>query len=161
MTQPASRRPLLFAIGAIVAASLAMTTAGHAYDLDQHAWRDRLLIIAAPAANDGAVTQQLEAIAQRSDAIRDRRLKVIELYADRGAIDGHPLPDEAVAELRGHFDVAADARALILIGLDGRVKRRAALGSELREMFLEIDAMPMRQSEIRAKKAAGEPVTTP
>ena len=143
------------------AAGLALSMSVHAYDLDQHAWRDRLLIVAAPQAGDAAVTQQLEAITLRSDAIQDRRLKVIELYADRGAIDGEPLRDGDVAQLRRHYGVAADERVMLLIGLDGRVKRRAALGAELRELFVQIDEMPMRQSEIRAKRAAGEFVTPP
>ena len=41
------------------------------------------------------------------------------------------------------------------------MKRRATLDTDLREIFLQIDGMPMRRAEIRTKEAAGEQVTTP
>jgi hypothetical protein len=37
----------------------------------------------------------------------------------------------------------------------------APLGGELREIFPQIDAMPMRRGETRAKQENGIPFTTP
>ena len=44
----------------------------------------------------------------------------------------------------------------LLLGLDGGEKRRAALGTELRSLFLQIDAMPMRRQELRERAAGAE-----
>jgi hypothetical protein len=148
------------ATGIVLAALLAMGTA-EAYDLDRHAWRDRLLIIAAPDADSAAVHRQTAAVEDRRPALDDRKMKVIELYLDRGRIDGTPLEPADVGQLRRHFDIGADEQVLLLIGKDGGVKRRAPFDTALREFFIEVDAMPMRQAEIRRKRAAGVPVTDP
>jgi hypothetical protein len=148
--------------GAVLAALLALGMGSvSAYDLDQHAWRDRLLIIAAPDADSAAVHRQTAAVDDRRPALDDRKMRVIELYADSGRIDGVPLDAADVAQLRRHFAIGADEQVLLLIGKDGGVKRRAPFDTGLREFFIQVDAMPMRQAEIRRKRAAGEPVTDP
>jgi len=63
--------------------------------------------------------------------------------------------------MRERLGVTAADRFVLLVGKDGGIKRRAELGTDLREIMLQIDAMPMRRNEIRAKKEAGIPVTTP
>jgi hypothetical protein len=40
---------------------------------------------------------------------------------------------------------------LLLVGKDGLVKRRAALGTDLQEIFSQIDTMPMRRMEMRQR----------
>lgn len=148
-------------IGIVGIAALGITTGAKAYDLNQHAWRDRLLIVAAPDARSTEVRRQLEAIADRSPAVLDRRLRVITLHTDKGQIDGTPLRSSDVAQLRRQFGITPQEQSLLLIGLDGGIKRRAPLGTELSELFTQIDAMPMRQAEIKAKRASGQPVTSP
>jgi hypothetical protein len=147
----------------IVLAALSALGMGQAwaYDLNQHAWRDRLLVIAAPQADSAAVYRQTAAVAERRAALDDRKMKVIELYAENGRIDGTPLDPADVRQLRRHFDIGADEQVLLLIGKDGGVKGRAPFDTALREFFIQVDAMPMRQAEIRRKRAAGEPVTDP
>jgi len=71
------------------------------------------------------------------------------------------LSSEAVRALRRQLDVTDADRLVILIGKDGGVKRRAELNTDLREILLQIDAMPMRRDEMRVKKEAGIPVTPP
>jgi hypothetical protein len=151
-------RGLLGALSIVLAFASPTTLA---YDLGQHEWRDRLLVIAAPRAADPAAARQRAVVADRADAIADRALRVFELFEDGGAVDGKPLPAVDVAALRGHFGIEPGARAVLLVGKDGGVKGRAPLDADLRTFFAQIDGMPMRQAEIRAKRAAGEPVTRP
>jgi hypothetical protein len=132
-----------------------------AADIEQALWTERLLVLAAPAETDPLVIRQQDRLAVRADAIADRRLRIYELYADRGRINGEPLTAEQLRELRRHFGLAADSRELILVGLDGGIKRRARLDTPLSEVFLQIDGMPMRQQEIEDKLRAGLPVTPP
>ncbi|MGD1984284.1 MAG: DUF4174 domain-containing protein [Chromatiaceae bacterium] len=137
------------------------TTAVHSYDIDQHAWRDRLLILAAPERQHPTLTLQQQTVAARAAAIADRRLRVFVLAGGAGQLDGSPLSVDDVVFLRRTFAIEANDTVMLLVGLDGQVKRRDALDTALSELFIEVDAMPMRRAEIRAKRAAGETVTEP
>jgi len=129
--------------------------------LDQHQWQDRLLILAAPSAEHPALQSQRTTIQMRRDAIEDRDLRIYELVGNHGLRDGEPIEAEDVAELRERFGLQHDDTLMILVGLDGGEKRRASLATPLSEFFLEIDAMPMRQADIKTKRAAGMLVTEP
>ncbi len=141
--------------------SLLPETWALAYDMDQHLWKARVLVLAAPSAEDPGLLQQRRAIDARRDALIDRDLRVFELAGDSGRLDGEALDAGAANALRSQFALAQDARLLILIGLDGGIKRRESIDIDLSEVFRQIDGMPMRRADIRAKKAAGLPVTKP
>ena len=129
--------------------------------LDQHHWQDRLLILVAPSVKHPALQAQRSAIRSRQDAIEDRDLRVYQLARDQGTRDGEPVEAFETAELRARFGLKNGDALMILVGLDGGEKRRAPLATPLSEFFLQIDAMPMRQADISAKRAAGMPVTQP
>lgn len=151
------------ALARVIALALAtgVAASASAYDLQRHLWRDRVLVLATPDADDPALRRQLAEIDTRRDAVIDRDLRVLTLAGARGDMDGQPLKAGEADRLRRELAVAADERVLILLGLDGGEKRRAPLGSALRSLFLQIDAMPMRRADIREKKAAGIEVTEP
>jgi len=132
-----------------------------AYDLGQHQWRHRLLFLVAPQAADRELAAQRQYLGLRRDAVLDRDLLVFQLLPDRGFLGEAALSAQAVQVLRKQLGVTAEDRLVILIGKDGGIKRRAELGTDLREIFLQIDAMPMRRDEMRAKTKAGVPVTPP
>ncbi len=156
-----SRGPACYArlVGATLAVTLALGAA--AYDLDRHVWRDRLLFLIAPTPDDPMLQAQAPTIEQRKAALRDRDLRVFMLYRDSATVDDLALSAREAEQLRRRLGVTEDDRLMILVGKDGGVKRRAALDTDLRDIFLQIDGMPMRRAEIRAKEAAGEQVTTP
>ena len=132
-----------------------------AYDLDRHLWRDRLLFLVAPSADDAEIAAQQSWLQQRQDAVLDRDLRIFELFVGQGRVDDQVLAPSSVERLRARLGLTEQDRLVILIGKDGGVKRRAALNTDLREIFLQIDGMPMRQEEIRVKKQAGIEVTLP
>jgi hypothetical protein len=132
-----------------------------AYDLQRHQWQDRLLILVAPRADDPQLAAQERRIKERRDAMHDRDLRVLRLFPDGGVAADRTLSPEDTARLRGELDVQPGDRQLILIGKDGGIKRRAPLDTDLREVFVQIDAMPMRRGEMRSKEAAGIGVTRP
>jgi hypothetical protein len=86
---------------------------------------------------------------------------VIEVWADAGLAGDQPLSALDAAGLRDRLQLAPGDRLQLLIGKDGGIKRRAALNADLSESLQQIDAMPMRRQEIRAKQRAGVPVTPP
>lgn len=159
-----ARRPtaVVRVAGLLVALGLAAAPAVGAVDLAPYRWENRLLVLAAPGPDEAALASQREILARRVDAVADRDLVVIELYGRGGGLLGERLLTEAeAAGLRQRLRLAADDRTLLLIGKDGGIKRRAPLDTELRAVFEQIDAMPMRRDEMRERRAAGLPVTPP
>ncbi len=135
-----------------LAATLAAATPVPAYDLTPHQWRDRLLILVAPHADDAVLARQQAAVERHRDAVAERHLRVFVLRGEDGTLDGRTLGARDVATLRRQLDAAGDASELILIGKDGGIKRRGALSTPLDAVFAQIDGMPMRQTEMRQQR---------
>lgn len=151
------RRQLILAIGLIFSASDHLP----AYDLTQHQWRHRLLFLIAPQADDPGLAAQQREIALQRDALLDRDIRLFQLLPDRGFVEENALSAETALGLRKRLGVTTADRLVILIGKDGGIKRRSALNTDLREILLQIDAMPMRRDEMRAKPKAGIPAPPP
>ena len=126
------------------------------FRLEDHRWEHRLLFVFAPDDTSEALTQQAEAFADHDAGFRDRDLLLLTVTgSDRGThrsvpgADPQPLTEAAVRRLRKRFDVAPDAFRVVLVGKDGTEKRRNAEPVTVRFIFDTIDAMPMRQREMR------------
>lgn len=133
-----------------------------AVDLDSHLWRERLLFLIAPSADEPLAVRQREALSQRTGALNDRDLKIFQLYENSPSLFGNmQLSDREARELRARLRIDPGSKALILIGKDGSIKRRASIDIELREIFMQIDDMPMRREEMQEKFEAGVSVTFP
>ena len=133
-----------------------------AENLDEHLWRHRLIILIAPQASDIGVEQQLRILRKRADALLDRDVRVYQLYQLGDSFyQDEPLSADHAARLRVRLKAKPNTKLLLLIGKDGTIKRRAPLNIDLRDIFLQIDGMPMRQTEIREKIEGGLPVTRP
>ena len=147
--------------GAILLSMLVIGGAAIAQEIGHAIWQERLLILIAPSAEDPAVARQKQALRDAADAVAERRLRVIELYAEPEGSDVTQLPQERQRAIRQSLGVAVGDRELILLGLDGGIKRRASLATPLREILQQIDGMPMRQQEMEERRRAGLPVTDP
>jgi hypothetical protein len=132
-----------------------------AQEVDHTLWEERLLILIAPSSDDPLVLQQKQALHDRRDAVEERRLRVIELYADRDDTAVQELPSNRQHKIRQRLGATPDSRELILVGLDGGTKRRAPLATPLSELFRQIDGMPMRRQEIEERRREGLPMTKP
>ena len=122
-----------------------------AYDLSRHLWQHRLLFLVSDSAADPRLAAQREVIDTLRDEVIDRDLVVFELFTASGNVDGLALGADDVAELRRQLGVAPGDRQMILIGLDGGIKRRGELDTELQAVFGQIDGMPMRRQELRER----------
>lgn len=98
----------------------------------------------------------------RSAALADRDMRVFQLY-QRGAslFENQALSAGRAERLRAELRIIPDSKMLLLIGKDGTVKRRAPRDTDLRDIFAQIDAMPMRRAVIQEKIRTGETVTLP
>ena len=114
----------------------------HGQGLDKYLWENRVVIIFNTTQNNHEVQEQLKAFQRFSKEIEDREIIVL-------------VPKkEAKSELLKKFALSNSFSGLILVGKDGGVKLRQKLVVKPEVLFTLIDAMPMRQSEMR-KKAKG------
>jgi hypothetical protein len=149
-------------VWALVVVLLATSLTASAKSLDAYLWRNRLLFVIAPDASDPDVVKKLAILKQQTDRLVDRDILVFQIYL-RGTsfFQDESLSVEDVTRLRRELGVKPDSRILLLIGKDGTVKRRAPINTSVRDVFIQIDGMPMRRAEIEEKKSAGLPVTDP
>ena len=77
---------------------------------------------------------------------------MIEIAADRVTINNHDTPNLKAPELRNRYNVSAGDAAVLLVGKDGGVKIRQAHALSAETLFTTIDAMPMRQREMRESR---------
>lgn len=122
-------------------------------DLNRFRWEKRLLFLFAPdERHAGAVLMKAQVDARREEML-DRDLVFFELFATgTSRMDAEPLPSATAAALRARFSPEPDAATLALVGKDGGVKLSRRDPAGLDEVFARIDAMPMRQAEIRRRQ---------
>ena len=108
--------------------------------LAQMKWERRVLIVAAPSAQDPALAEQRRILASWTAKGDERDLTIVEIVGDqvRGAGDTAPA-------LRRKFRLPAGFTA-ILIGKDGGEKLRSATPFPAAALEATIDAMPMRRA---------------
>ena len=120
------------------------------FDLDAYQWKNRIVLIFATSSDSGAYERQMREFEGQEDGILDRDLIILELFENGESRSGDMSLSERVApRMRRQFDVGAGEFSIILIGKDGTVKLRSPVPVSVSEIFSMIDAMPMRQEEIR------------
>ena len=127
--------------------------AGMDFDLDAYQWKNRVIIIFAPSSNSNDYKRQMRVFEGHEDGILDRDLIVLELFENGESRWGNFSLSKGVApQMRRQFDAGEDQFSIFLIGKDGTVKLRSVVPLSLSEIFGLIDAMPMRQEEMRRKQ---------
>lgn len=110
-------------------------------NLKDFLWEKRPVVVFADTERDPAFIRQLELLDARKEALAERDVVIL--------TDTDP---EAMSELREQL--RPRGFMLVLIGKDGGVKLRKPFPWSVRELSRSIDKMPMRQQEIRDRKAA-------
>ncbi|MBC7892388.1 MAG: DUF4174 domain-containing protein [Sphingobacteriaceae bacterium] len=105
--------------------------------LERYRWKQRVLLVFAPAETAKAFSEQKTIFRQHETGFRERELVVLDL-----------LPGGKNTEaLRRQFGVKPQEFTVILIGKDGGEKLRRPAPVAAKELFDLIDSMPMRQRE--------------
>jgi hypothetical protein len=121
-------------------------------DLNSFKWKNRLLFFFASSEEDRFYLALKEEITRQGMEIRDRDLLVFEVFEKgESRLGKEHLSSGQVLALRKHLSVRSGQFMIILIGKDGGEKLRQDRLVELKEIFGIIDAMPMRQQEMRKK----------
>jgi hypothetical protein len=119
------------------------------FHLSDHQWQHRVVLVFSPSEQSPAYQQQMQRWQADRQGVRDRDLKLVEVVGKVGRVDGKPITSASVARLWQEFGVKPDEFLVILVGKDGTEKQRSQVPIDLAALFQTIDAMPMRQQEMR------------
>lgn len=112
-------------------------------------WQNRLLLVFAPAPDREEVRAQQGLFEGKEAELKDRDLLVAYLFPEEGRIEDETVSAEDTTSLRERYGVAEDDFIVILIGKDGTAKERLEEPMQSADLFATIDAMPMRQREMK------------
>lgn len=119
-------------------------------DIDAHRGEHRLFLIFAASPRDEDFARQNSLLEGSGDGFAERDLLRGYFFEDgTGSFDGAPVSSEEVTLLRGRFGVEPGRFSALLVGKDGTVKYRFDEPVGPVEVYALIDAMPMRQREMR------------
>lgn len=123
------------------------------FKLSDHQWQHRIVLIFAPSERSPAYQQQIQAWQADEVGVRDRDLKLVEvLGTGESRVDGQFMTSASAESLRRQFGVTVEEFVVILVGKDGTEKQRSGTPVTLAMLFRTIDAMPMRQQEMRSQQ---------
>ena len=115
--------------------------------LEPYRWKSRLLVISAPDAGDPRLAEQVRLLDRQAPGVRRRDLVIIRVVGGQAlASDGKALQ---AREVRAATGLAAERFGVALIGKDGGEKFKGAEPISPDSLFQTIDAMPMRQDEMK------------
>lgn len=118
----------------------------------KHQWQHRVLLVISNETNKKSVENQIEELTSNLTALNERKLIVYQIKPDlfkQGLAKQSPWISNTK-----WYDVYADetkSLEIVLFGLDGGKKLDCEQVLTAEKLFANIDAMPMRQSELRQK----------
>lgn len=119
--------------------------------LSAHRWQHRLLLLFAPSADHDLLRHQQQLAQAAAIGYADRDVRIYQITPQGGKQpDGTAIEAAAARAFFDRYEVPKDQFAALLIGKDGGEKLRQT--GELmptERLFGVIDAMPMRQREMR------------
>lgn len=148
------RRELLTlaASGVLASGVLGATTAAAQSSLrDKYRWKRRLVLVFAPVRPHPNLAVQRERLKAAADGLADRDMTVIEIVQDTVFLNGKLTLELNAKALRQEFDISIVEFSVILIGKDGGEKLRRDEPLSVERLFEVVDAMPMRQQEMRQR----------
>lgn len=103
-------------------------------------WKSRVLVLSAPTADHPDLVEQRNILARDTAGLTERDIRVVELTSDKDA------------RLRDQLRLTPERFTVVLLGKDGGEKMREQQPVTLDALYGLIDAMPMRQREMRKSR---------
>ena len=136
-------------LGLILTAQLAN---GQNDMLEQYQWENRLILLFG-SISESAVEKQITELEKDTEGITDRDLLIFHIDRDEVRfIEKSDNPASSADKLRNRYNIGEQEFRYILIGKDGGVKLNKKEFVPNKDLFSVIDAMPMRQREMRNRK---------
>lgn len=119
--------------------------------MDKYRWKRRVLLVFAPVKPHPNLVVQRRRLAEAATGLKEREVTVVEVVKDSVFVDGKLAIEMDAKALRKEFDTTIIEFTVLLIGKDGGEKVRRDEAITMDELFSTIDAMPMRQQEMRQR----------
>lgn len=137
-------------VAALYLASIPATSFCNTDAWDALRWRNRVLVVMAPSAQDANLLRQLRIWKAHEAGNEERHLVLAELCGDgTSRLNGASLAPEQQERLRQRFAWDGKSFEVVLVGKDGGVKLRRTEPVSAEALFAIIDSMPMRRREMR------------
>lgn len=138
---------------ASVAAASPDRSQGIEFKLSDYQWQHRILLVFASSTDSSQYRQQMQIWQADVAGADDRDLKLVQILGTgESQVDGRSLSSASADRLRQQFGIPPEEFAVILVGKDGTEKQRSQTPIDLAMLFRTIDAMPMRQQEMRSRQ---------
>ena len=136
-------------LAAICVFGAASTVQAATEPLSQLKWKNRVLLIFADQANNENLIKQRQMLQRNPGEVADRDLIIVEIVGNEARNTDDPSIRLDGDTLRKRFLPPKAGFAVVLVGKDGgsKLERTTPIDPDL--LFKTIDAMPMRQSEMR------------
>ena len=121
----------------------------HGQSLEDHLWKDRVLLIVSENPSDVTFRRQVRALRSEKKAL-EKRVGIVYLVFPHTygiGLEGEPKRERTPGSILG-FEPDAGF-GLLLIGLDGGIKYRSRSYVDPKILWELIDAMPMRRAEMK------------
>lgn len=123
------------------------------FSMERYKDARRPLLVFAPNANALQLKRQLEDLAVARAGLDERDMTLIVILEKGASRAGTtPLSQDEASRLRARYGVGAGEFAVRLVGKDGGTKYESAKPALPARLFKLIDAMPMRQRELKQRK---------
>jgi hypothetical protein len=120
--------------------------------LKQYQWENRLVLLFG-SISEYSVEKQINELKRDPEGINDRDLLIFHIEGNEvGFIGKSSSPSLSADRLRNRYNKAEQEYRYILIGKDGGVKLNKKEFVPNKDLYSVIDAMPMRQREMRERK---------
>ena len=116
--------------------------ADNPFSLSTLEWKKRPLVILAPRSDDPRLKTQLEAVEESKNDFEEREMALVVVAPGAG------LSENERGAIRRQLGAEDGAFAVCLLGKDGSLKRRSSGPVPMKEIFEQIDRMPMRRLEM-------------
>lgn len=121
-------------------------------DLDTFIWKNRIVLLFTDGDSNADYQAQIDELLLDRKGLDERDLKIFKISQGNAANDIWSEDALQVKEnVRERYIVPNDGFNVLLIGKDGAVKYRDSKPVSRKKLFAIIDAMPMRQSEMKKK----------
>jgi hypothetical protein len=109
-----------------------------------------MLLIFADSKGSNKYQSQLQEFAGKDEGFQDRDLITLHLFCDGNSfLEDQDTSARNTQKLQKKFNIQSGSFAIILLGKDGTEKLREEEVLSTDKLFNVIDAMPMRQREMR------------
>jgi hypothetical protein len=127
-----------------------MSLALNGQNMREHQWKNRVILIISNDSNSQLYKSQIEKFNTSTKGFRERKLLVYKILPKKYKLENSQETDwNDGSALYSKYNPEDANFQVILIGLDGGIKLQQNKVLTTTKLFSRIDAMPMRQSELK------------